>query len=215
MIAFISFPLMMGLMVTSDQVIRVIYGGKWTAVVPIFRILCITGLFQGIYGATGQLFVATGRTDRMLRGGVMLCAALSAAFCIGVFWGPIGMAASYVITLSLLILPYLSYCYATIGLRLKTVLAALRAPLISALVMALAVWFLRPPVGPGWHPVVRLAISGCIGVGAYLAVMLTFARPFMSEVVVATATAMVPGLRRVFGAAAERTPAAMYKAEAA
>ena len=207
MIAFISFPMMLGLIVTSEQVIRVIYGGKWTSVVPIFQILCIAGLYQGIYGAVSQLFVATGRTDRMLRCNVALCIAMAAAFAIGVQWGPIGMAAAYAGTLTVLILPYLAYVYRTVDLKLTTVLAALRAPFLAALTMAAVVWVFEPPTGPGWHPLIRLAVSGTIGVVVYFALMIFFARRFMSEVVIATLTGMVPRLRRFIATPAPTEPA--------
>jgi PST family polysaccharide transporter len=198
MIAFISFPLMLGLIVTGEQVIRVIYGGKWTSVVPIFQILCLAGLYQGIYGAVSQLLVATGRTDRMLRCNFVLCAAVTIAFGIGVNWGPRGMATAYTATMTILILPYLAYAYQTVDLKLRKVLAALRAPFLAAMTMAGIVWLLEPPTGPGWHPLIRMIVSGAIGAAAYLGLMAFFARRFMSEVVVATLTGMVPPLRRFF-----------------
>jgi PST family polysaccharide transporter len=195
-IAFISFPMMAGLMVTADQVIRVIYGGKWTAVVPIFRVLCIAGLYQGIYSATGQLFIATGRTNRMLRAAAVLCAVLCVAFLIGVQYGPLGTAIAYATTLTLLILPYLAYTYATIGLPLKTVLMALRAPLLASLGMAAVVWILRPPTGPYWHPLLRLAVSGAVGVTVYTALLVVFARQFLNDVVLSTLSGMFPFVKR-------------------
>jgi PST family polysaccharide transporter len=195
-IAFISFPLMACLMVTADQVIRVIYGGKWTAVVPVFRILCVAGIYQGIYSASSQLFIATGRTNRMLRCSTALCVALGGAFYVGVHWGPLGTAAAYAITLTLLILPYLAYAYATIGLRLATVLSALKTPFLASIAMATLVYALRPPVGPYWHPLLRLAISGVIGMAAYVGLMVLFARPFLHDVVISTITGMVPATKR-------------------
>jgi PST family polysaccharide transporter len=202
-IAFISFPLMCGLMVTADQVIRVIYGGKWTFVVPIFRVLCVAGLYQGIYNATGQLFVATGRTNRMLRCLSVLCAALAIAFYIGVHWGPLGTAIAYASTLSLLILPYLAYTYATIDLKLSEVLSALKAPFFAAIAMAIIVYLLRPPVGPWWHPLLRLGISVAVGATAYFGLMVLFARQFLHDVVISTITGMFPPLKRFLPAEPE------------
>ncbi len=202
-IAFITFPMMAGLMVTADQVIRVIYGGKWAAVVPIFRVLCIAGVYQGIYSATGQLFIATGRTNRMLRASAALCVALCVAFTIGVRFGPFGMAMAYATTISLLILPYLAYTYATIKLPLKSVLLALRAPLFASIAMALIVYLLPPPIGPYWHPLVRLAISGAIGVTAYFGLLMLLARQFVNDVVLATLSGMFPFVRRLLPAAIE------------
>ncbi len=195
-IAFLSFPMMAGLMVTADQVIRVIYGGKWTFVVPIFRVLCVAGVYQGVYNATGQLFVATGRTNRMLRCLSCLCAALAIAFFIGVQCGPYGTAVAYATTLTLLILPYLAYAYATIDLKLTTVLSALKAPFFASIAMAAMVAILRPPTGPYWHPLVRLAISGVIGSAVYGAVLIVFARQFLHDTVISTLVGMFPLARR-------------------
>jgi hypothetical protein len=106
------------------------------------------------------------------------------------------MAIAYASTLSLLILPYLAYAYATIQLPLRTVLAALKAPMLSSLAMAVTVWLMRPPVGPYWHPLLRLGLSCALGATVYMGLMLLFARPFLHNVVISTVTAMFPVAKR-------------------
>lgn len=195
MIALVSFPLMFGLFVSADQVIRVVYGGKWSAVVPIFQVLCITGLFQGILNATNQLFVATGRTDRMLRCNAVLCAMMSVAFVVAIAWGPIGIAAAYAVAMTLVIGPYLAYAYATIDLSLKEVAVALRAPFFAAIGMAAVVWTFPAPIGPGWHPLLRLGLTGLIGASAYVALMALFARKFIADVLGYALSGLLPRVR--------------------
>lgn len=68
-LAFVTFPLMLILILIAEPLITIIYGEKWIACVPFFQILCIAGIaicLQGIHyyavaskGESKDLFVWT------------------------------------------------------------------------------------------------------------------------------------------------------------
>ena len=181
MIGFISFPLMVWLMICGNDVIAVVYGQKWLAAAPIFKILCIVGIWQGIYNATGQVFMAAGRTDRQFKIGLFMAIVLAVAFALGIRWGAKGVAISYAAAFSIAILPYLAYTYATVGLRLWVVLRSLWPSLAAAVGMIPFLWSVREFAFTQWSPVLRLFCSFLTAGLVYLLFSAMINRAFLAD----------------------------------
>jgi PST family polysaccharide transporter len=169
LIGLASFPVMALLLVTAEEVIAVVYGPRWSAAAPLFRVLCIAGFWQGLYSAAGQVFVASGRTDRMWRAGMAASAMLTAAFAIGLSWGPQGVAWAYALGLCAILLPYLRYTYATVGLGLGQTARQLWGPLLSSLAIVPAVAIAKSLLPGDLSAVSRLGVSLLVGGAAFLA----------------------------------------------
>ncbi|MCK5270046.1 MAG: lipopolysaccharide biosynthesis protein [Sedimentisphaerales bacterium] len=180
-IGFISFPLMVWLMICGSDVIAVVYGQKWMAAASIFKILCVVGIWQGIYNATGQVFMAAGRTDRQFKVGLFMAIVLAVAFAIGIRWGAKGVAISYAAAFSVAILPYLAYTYATVGLRLWVVLCNLWQSFAAAVGMIPLLWFFQESVFSQWTPAARLCCSFCIAASSYLLLSIVINRAFLTR----------------------------------
>jgi len=170
LIAFISFPLMGILIVAGDDVVGLIYGAKWAEAVPLFRILCIAGIWQAIYNATGQVFVSSGRTDRQFRAGLGMSCVLVIAFVAGLPGGAWGVALAYSIAFSLAVFPYLAYTYATIGLSLVEVLRKLGLTLAAAGMTTASLLALRVYVLAEAQSIVRATCLPIVGSVLYLVV---------------------------------------------
>ncbi|MFG0331833.1 MAG: MOP flippase family protein, partial [Maioricimonas sp. JB049] len=69
-IAFITFPMMAGLVVLAEPFVQVVLGEKWLPAVPAIWILASLGAIQAIWSTVGQILLAPGRTDLQLRLGV-------------------------------------------------------------------------------------------------------------------------------------------------
>jgi len=162
-IGLASFPIMALLLMTAEEVIAVVFGPRWSAAAPLFRVLCIAGFWQGIYNATGQVFVASGRTDRMWRVGMAASAVLTAAFAVGLPWGPQGVAWAYALGLCGILLPYLRYTYATVCLGLGQTARQLWGPLLSSLAVIPAVAVAKFFVPSDLPAVFRLGVCLLVG----------------------------------------------------
>lgn len=173
LIAFVSFPLMGILIVGAEDVVRLIYGAKWAEAVPLFRILCIAGIWQAIYNATGQVFISSGRTDRQFRAGLAMSCLLVIAFIVGLPGGAKGVALAYTIAFSLGVFPYLAYTYSTIGLSLLEVLWKLCPTLIATGVTTASLF-----VGHAYilHSVAGPLRAACLtGIGLVMYLLLSYA----------------------------------------
>lgn len=82
LLATLGLPLVTFTIVAAEDIVLVLLGEQWTAVIAIFRILGLVGLAQLITNTAGMLFVATGRTDRMFRLGVWTTIATLATFAL-------------------------------------------------------------------------------------------------------------------------------------
>jgi polysaccharide transporter, PST family len=95
-VLLLTYPGIIFAMMTSAELIDAVFGHRWDAVAPIFRILAIGGLMAPISNATSWLFTSQGRTSEMRNWGIVSSALFVMSFAIGLHWGPIGVASCYI-----------------------------------------------------------------------------------------------------------------------
>jgi len=61
MIYFVSFPIMILLIIIAEPLVLNILGDKWTSVVPYFQILCIGGIFYPSLSSNGWITIVRGK----------------------------------------------------------------------------------------------------------------------------------------------------------
>jgi PST family polysaccharide transporter len=176
-LAMVSFPLTLGMLVTADTLVPALFGDPWARAIPIIRILAVAATIQVILNPAGWLYMSQGRTDRMFQWGVLASTCLIAAIVVGVLLGtPEWVATCYVVANALLAYPALRWSGDLVGLAPITVLRAIRLPLAVALTMAGIVWALgvavREVLPVGW----LFGGQVVVGAGIYVGTMLG-ARP--------------------------------------
>lgn len=154
-IAMISFPLMMGLMVVADSFVLVLFGLKWVDVIPILRIFCLIGMIQSIVTTTGWIYNSQGRTDWMFRWGMFTGTAGIVSFIIGVWLGTLkALAYCYAIANILLIYHNFSIPGKLINMTFFDVLQRVAGIFGCAVLMTGGVYLLGlilPPEWPHWQ----------------------------------------------------------------
>ncbi len=91
---YIMAPLMIGLICTSDIVIKLILTEKWIGCVPYLRIFCITFVFWPIHTANLNAIKALGRSDLFLKMEIMK-KSIGMVLLLSTMWfGPMVMAYS-------------------------------------------------------------------------------------------------------------------------
>jgi len=139
LIALISFPVMAGMGVIADPMIRSILGPKWIGAIRVFQILAPVGLVQSVQTTVGQIYMAKSRTDLALRWNIVVCVLLVSSFLVGIHWGILGVATAYCITfLGLTVIPGFIIPFRLIGLKLSEFARALRPQLLITAGMSLA-----------------------------------------------------------------------------
>jgi polysaccharide transporter, PST family len=87
---------------TADIFVPILLGEEWGGAAPIFRWMGLAALLQPISAATTWLFVSQGRGRAFAWFGGFDAAISTLAFCAGLPWGPIGVAAAYSVSQVLL-----------------------------------------------------------------------------------------------------------------
>lgn len=96
--SYIMWPLMIGLAVIAEPVIRMILTDKWLSCVPYLRIFCFTYGLWPIHTSNLQAIKALGRSDLFLKLEVMKKTIGIIALLISINYGPLAIAWSLVIT---------------------------------------------------------------------------------------------------------------------
>lgn len=95
LIAFVTMPVAVFLVVMSDEVIHVVLGPQWSEAAHIFMFLGIAALWQPVASSTGWLLVSQGRTAEMFWWGAAASFVTVCGIVLGLPWGTTGVAAFY------------------------------------------------------------------------------------------------------------------------
>lgn len=123
--ALVCFPVMAGLAVVAPDLVMVALGERWEPMVTLIRILAPIGGIQSVSFGVGVLYNATGRTDLLLRWGMVSGPLMIASYFAGLPWGINGVAAAYAIMIVLLLPPGFAIPFRLVDARLRELVAAL------------------------------------------------------------------------------------------
>jgi PST family polysaccharide transporter len=168
MIALVTFPLMLGLLAVSDHFILAVYGPMWFGVIPVLRIFCILGMIQSIYTTVGWIFQSQGRTDLMLRWGLVSGTLSIAAMLVGISAGTLQALALSLTTIAILLLPY-TYTFPKklVGVGLGNVVRSVAGVFACSAAMAVSVWGLGIFLPRTWRSWEYLAAEVPFGMFVY------------------------------------------------
>lgn len=170
--SLIIMPAMAWLSVSADWVVAALLGEKWQACSPLLMMFAIVGLGNCLARPTGWLFMTQDRTSEMLRWGVLSGLVRMGGVALGLFWGVVGVAASFCLISFLFLIPgsvFLSGRKGPVSARNQIVAALFPAAIaLSAASIGLAVRTIEivPEGLPGltWMAGIFAAVYG-IGLG--------------------------------------------------
>ena len=176
LIALISFPVMAGLGVIADPLIRTVLGVKWIGAIRIFEVLAPVGLVQSVQTTVSAIYQSKARTDLMFRLGIIFGCILVVAFLLGIHFGIFGVAVAYCITyLGVTMIPGFIVPFRLIELKLTDFARALLPQILITGLMALVCWLwlrLLPALGIQ-IPWILLTSTIILGAAVYVLAMIT------------------------------------------
>lgn len=139
LIATVTAPLMAGLWILREPFVEVSLGKQWADVSIILAWLAPVGFIQSLTSTTGTVFMATGRTDLMMRLGIIGAVLMVGSFFIGVQWGIEGVAICYLLANVLNIVPCFSLTLRQLNSTFALLLEAVWKPVFFSLAMLIAI----------------------------------------------------------------------------
>lgn len=169
LVAFVGCPMAAGLALVAPEMVRLVYGEQWLAVVPMLSWLSIAGVTQPVFNTTGWLFTASGKAMAYFTVTLVNAVVLMCAFWWGASRGATEVAMAYGIVMGLvLVWPAMWSAHKSAGLNLARTIETLYPIGLALGVMAISVFFAGKIVtylGGGW--VIVLVIKVAVGVSVY------------------------------------------------
>lgn len=134
-IFMITAPLMTGLAILSVPFVNLVFGPNWTLVASILKFLAPTAIIQAILSTTGSVFSAKGRTDILLRLGILGTILQFGSFLIGVNYSITVFALCYLVANVLNFFPVMFVLLRLIDGSLFGFLKLISPVVISTLIM--------------------------------------------------------------------------------
>lgn len=174
LIALLTFPMMVGLFVVSNEFILVLLGLKWKETIPLLKLFCVVGLLQSVTSTLGWLTTSQGRMRMYFWVGVVNASAFVVSFFVGLPWGTRGVACSYAICNVLTLYPLWTICGKIIDLSFLEVSISLRGILVCSSAMGVSVAVLRLFIPSEASLVISLFIQIAVGVMIYFGLLEIF-----------------------------------------
>jgi O-antigen/teichoic acid export membrane protein len=166
--SLIAFPVFLGISAVASEAVRVLYGEKWVATIPVVLILMLSGITRSATYFYSSVFRASGKPSWRF-GVYALTSALNiAGFLIVVRMGIVAVAASYVVV-SYVLMPLFFYLIQKlIPVNIKDHLNQYTPALVSSLLMIAVVLVVKQFLGESIPVLIRLIILVILGGGTYL-----------------------------------------------
>lgn len=91
LITFVTFPLLILLIIVAHPLILFLYGSKWEATVPYFQVLCVGGLFACLQNINYYAIASLGQSRTLFRWSFYKWGALLVLLLVGAKWGMYGI----------------------------------------------------------------------------------------------------------------------------
>jgi PST family polysaccharide transporter len=172
-----------GLAAAAPELVDLVYGPKWRAVVPILLWLSAASILQPVQNTVGWLYIVAERGRSMFVMGLIVAGSATLAFAIGIPAGPVGVARAYAVANTIIAYPILVMGHRACGLNIRRSLAEVAPLLACALIMGSVVWL----AGVGVSTIdlglrARLALKVIVGLLVYTASLRYLSRPTYSEI---------------------------------
>lgn len=193
LLAVITFPMAIGLASIAHTLVDALLPLRWQGVAPFLVVLASVSLFRPINSLISQYLISMERNRMLLGLELFRVVTLFAGLLLLGQIGP--MAASFAVGIaSFAHCCGLMYSIHGNGEFLRTMLAGLRAPVLSCIAIVIAVLSVRGLFGPadGFQEVVLLVLEIAAGGCAYAGSMLLFGRGAVREMMSLASGALRP-----------------------
>lgn len=166
-VALLTFPMAFGLWVVAEHFVLAVFGSQWAQMIPILKIFSLLSLIQSIVTLSGTLYQSQGRTDLQFKIGALSSILGIGAIILGLRWGILGVA--YTLTISSLLTAYpgINRALALVDLTFLTLVKALFATWLCALLMAILVWGIGLLLPSGLPHSLYLLVQISVGMTIY------------------------------------------------
>jgi O-antigen/teichoic acid export membrane protein len=169
LVASVSVPALLGLVVVAPDFIHVVLGAKWSHSIVLIQVLAFVGLLQSLQTLNPNILQALDRTDTLRRYTLVFFVVHVTGFAVGLQWGVLGVAVAYLIT-SAVLEPLLGWVTTrALGVSPFVLVRGLSGVFQASAVMFAAVLATRLALlEAGAGATIRLVVVVLVGIAVYL-----------------------------------------------
>jgi len=154
LIAAVSVPALLGLVVVAPDFVSVVLGERWRTIVPLLQILAWVGLLQSLQTLNSNILMALDRTSTLFRYSIAFFCIHLAAFVLALPYGIVGVAAAYAISSTVIEPAYTWVTARALGVSPLVLVRGLAGVFQAGLLMLAALFaarlmLLETDLGPG------------------------------------------------------------------
>ncbi|MFZ0455699.1 MAG: MOP flippase family protein [Ignavibacteriaceae bacterium] len=168
-IALFTFPMMIGMIVLSNFFVSTFFSKSWDSdlLTELIIILAPVGLIQSIAATVGTIYMSTGKTNWMFGWGILSGIVTIIGFFVGLHWGVIGVAFSYLLVTLILLYPVFYVPLKIIKLSYLTFFRNFEKILAASLIMFGILYMIKVLFLEGFNYLPGLVILLVLGVFFY------------------------------------------------
>jgi O-antigen/teichoic acid export membrane protein len=156
----------------AQDIVVVILGPKWTAAVPIFRLLSPTILVFGMINPLAWLVLSSGRQARSLKLALIIAVLVITAYFIGLPYGPKGVALAFSTAMMLWLVPHMIWAVHGTAVSFWDLFRTGSRPLVAASAAAAIAFAVQSYCGPLQSPLASFLVEGGVMFAAYAGILL-------------------------------------------
>lgn len=181
LVAALVVPIGFGTSAISADLVPVLYGSQWTAMIPVVTMLGVSAGIRAATAISGPIFNATNHVVLALKVGFVGTVINAVAVALTLSWGVEAVSAAIALT-SLYSLVVLRLGLGLIGLRFSHMARILGPPLLSALVMWATIAAVRP-FSTAWlaHPGPLVLLHVALGALVYSVALHACSREYLAD----------------------------------
>ena len=179
----VAVPSFLALSVLGPEITRLAFGARWAGAIPVMQTLALVGIPHSVAYCIKAALNAQGRPEVSLRIALLTCVVNLVGFALVVRWGILAVAASYTVMGYVLVVVSIAVVVRVLELEARSYLLLFVAPIVSGLVMVVAVLGSKTVLGSETTDVTQLAGSLVVGAAVYAAMLCLTARRQVRTVV--------------------------------
>lgn len=165
-IAYMTFPLMMGLAILAEPFVLTTFGPNWTEMIPIIQVLSGIGALQSVFTLNGVIFNSLGKAEISFRISIIRSITNIAAFIVGLkLGGLVGLAIGYAVVTTLSVIPTFYIAGKQINVSIIKMAKNLSRSAFASIFMGIVVFVVhfyisRYDLGPFFNLIIPAAFGG-------------------------------------------------------
>ncbi|HEX2505842.1 MAG TPA: MOP flippase family protein [Gaiellaceae bacterium] len=171
-LAAVLVPIFLAMIALAPDLIRGLFGQKWSQAVPVLQLLATAGVAHTFVVLNWSLLQARGRAGQLLLVNIITSIAVVTAFAVGIDFGLVGVAGLFALAKWLLIVPDTWITTRSLPMRRLDAVLAVGSILPAGVAAFGLAWGVRVVLEDVGLPVLaRLVIAAAVGAFAYLALL--------------------------------------------